>query len=145
MRRERGSGRRKNDDLDDALSLRARAQVRRLPVVVREDEPVGVVSQADVARSDAKEKHVAEFVGGGLAAAARSAGRGDTDRNPIRAGPRSPRQPVGAAGRSEIVTTRPVRGRLEPGARRRGSEPTPLRLLVGDQPQVPSCALVGQH
>jgi CBS domain-containing protein len=51
-----------DDDLDDALSLMARAQVRRLPVVVREDELVGVVSQADVARSDAKEKHVAEVV-----------------------------------------------------------------------------------
>jgi CBS-domain-containing membrane protein len=51
-----------DDDLDDALTLMARAQVRRLPVVVRDDELVGVVSQADVARSDAKEKHVGEVV-----------------------------------------------------------------------------------
>jgi CBS domain-containing protein len=44
----------------------ARAQVRRLPIVLsegdREGELVGVVSQADVARSDAKEKHVGEVV-----------------------------------------------------------------------------------
>jgi CBS domain-containing protein len=52
-----------DDDLDDALELMARAQVRRLPVVVRDDELVGIVSQADVARSDAKEKHVGEVVG----------------------------------------------------------------------------------
>jgi CBS-domain-containing membrane protein len=51
-----------DDDLDDALALMARAQVRRLPVVVRDAELVGVVSQADVARSDAKEKHVGEVV-----------------------------------------------------------------------------------
>jgi CBS domain-containing protein len=51
-----------DDDLDDALTLMARAQVRRLPVVVRDDELVGIVSQADVARSDAKEKHVGEVV-----------------------------------------------------------------------------------
>jgi CBS domain-containing protein len=51
-----------DDDLDDALALMARAQVRRIPVVVRDDELVGVVSQADVARSDAKEKHVGEVV-----------------------------------------------------------------------------------
>ena len=51
-----------DDDLDDALALMAREQVRRLPVVVRDDELVGIVSQADVARSDAKEKHVGEVV-----------------------------------------------------------------------------------
>jgi CBS domain-containing protein len=51
-----------DDDLDDALALMARAQVRRLPVVVRDDELVGVVSQADVARGDVKEKHVGEVV-----------------------------------------------------------------------------------
>jgi len=51
-----------DDDLDDALALMARAQVRRLPVVARDDELVGVVSQADVARSDVKEKHVGEVV-----------------------------------------------------------------------------------
>lgn len=51
-----------DDDLDDALALMARAQVRRVPIVVRDDELVGVVSQADIARSDAKEKHVGEVV-----------------------------------------------------------------------------------
>ena len=50
-----------DDDLDDALTLMAREQVRRLPVVVREGELVGVVSQADVAQS-AKEKNVGEVV-----------------------------------------------------------------------------------
>ena len=49
------------DDLDDALALMAREQVRRLPIVVRDGELVGVVSQADVAHS-AKEKHVGEVV-----------------------------------------------------------------------------------
>jgi CBS domain-containing protein len=55
-----------DDDLDDALTLMARAQVRRVPIVLsegeREGELVGVVSQADIARSDAKEKHVGEVV-----------------------------------------------------------------------------------
>ncbi|MGN6430345.1 MAG: CBS domain-containing protein [Gaiellaceae bacterium] len=39
-----------DDDLDDALQTMAHAQVRRVPVVVRENELVGIVSQADVAR-----------------------------------------------------------------------------------------------
>ena len=55
-----------DDDLDDALSLMARAQVRRVPIVLgegeREGELVGVVSQADLARSDVKEKHVGEVI-----------------------------------------------------------------------------------
>ena len=42
-------------NLDDALKLMARHQVRRLPVVVEDERLVGVVSQADVARH-AKEK-----------------------------------------------------------------------------------------
>lgn len=50
-----------DDDLDDALTLMAREKVRRLPIVVREDELVGVVSQADIARV-AKEKNVGEVV-----------------------------------------------------------------------------------
>jgi CBS domain-containing protein len=50
-----------DDDLDDALALMAREKVRRLPIVVREDELVGVVSQADVAQA-AKEKSVGQVV-----------------------------------------------------------------------------------
>jgi len=49
------------DDLDDALALMAREQVRRLPIVARGDELVGVVSQADVAQT-AKQKTVGEVV-----------------------------------------------------------------------------------
>jgi CBS domain-containing protein len=37
-------------DLDDALKLMAREQVRRLPIVAGENELVGVIAQADVAR-----------------------------------------------------------------------------------------------
>jgi CBS domain-containing protein len=50
-----------DDDLDDALEMMARAQVRRLPVVVRENELVGMVAQADVARTT-KEKKTGEVV-----------------------------------------------------------------------------------
>ncbi len=50
-----------DDDLDEALTLMASAQVRRLPIVVRDDELVGMVSQADIART-AKEKQVGEVV-----------------------------------------------------------------------------------
>ena len=50
-----------DDDLDDALQTMARAQVRRVPIVVRENELVGMVSQADVARA-AKEKTAGEVV-----------------------------------------------------------------------------------
>ena len=49
------------DDLEDALALMAREQVRRLPIVARGDELVGVLSQADVAQT-AKEKRVGEVV-----------------------------------------------------------------------------------
>ena len=50
-----------DDDLDDALEVMAHAQVRRLPVVVRENELVGMVAQADVARTS-KEKKTGEVV-----------------------------------------------------------------------------------
>lgn len=50
-----------DDDLDDALEVMARAQVRRLPVVVRENELVGMVAQADVARTS-KEKKTGEVI-----------------------------------------------------------------------------------
>lgn len=50
------------DDLDEALKLMASAQVRRLPVVVRENELVGVVAQADIARAG-KDKTTGEVVG----------------------------------------------------------------------------------
>jgi CBS domain-containing protein len=48
-------------DLDEALKLMARHQVRRLPVTDREERLVGVVSQADVALA-AKEKTTGELV-----------------------------------------------------------------------------------
>lgn len=49
------------DDLDDALTLMARAQVRRVPIVVRDHELVGMLSQADLGQA-AKEKRVGEVV-----------------------------------------------------------------------------------
>src|SRR5919199_1022142 len=49
------------DNLDDALATMARAQVRRLPIVVRENELVGMVSQADIARASG-EKAAGEVV-----------------------------------------------------------------------------------
>jgi CBS domain-containing protein len=48
-------------DLSDALQLMARHQIRRLPVVDKENRLVGIVSQADVA-FEAKEKAVGEMV-----------------------------------------------------------------------------------
>ena len=48
-------------DLDEALGLMAHAQVRRLPIVVRENELVGMLAQADVARVG-KEKSTGEMV-----------------------------------------------------------------------------------
>ena len=50
-----------DDDLDQALEMMARAQVRRLPIVVRESELVGIVSQADIARTS-KEKTTGEVI-----------------------------------------------------------------------------------
>lgn len=49
-------------DLDEALRLMAREQVRRVPIVVRENQLVGMLSQADVARAS-KEKTTGEIVG----------------------------------------------------------------------------------
>src|SRR5919197_1010598 len=48
-------------DLDEALKLMARRQVRRLPVVDNDNRLVGVVSQADVA-IEAKDKHAGEML-----------------------------------------------------------------------------------
>ena len=50
-----------DDDLDAALETMARAQVRRVPIVIRENELVGMVSQADIARAG-KEKTTGEVV-----------------------------------------------------------------------------------
>jgi CBS-domain-containing membrane protein len=50
-----------DDDLDDALETMARAQVRRVPIVVGEYELVGMVSQADVAHAT-KDKTAGEVV-----------------------------------------------------------------------------------
>jgi CBS domain-containing protein len=51
-----------DQDLDEALKLMAREQVRRVPIVVRENELVGMLAQADVARAE-KEKTAGEVVG----------------------------------------------------------------------------------
>lgn len=48
-------------DLDEALALMAREQVRRLPIIARDDELVGMLSQADIARAS-KEKSTGEVV-----------------------------------------------------------------------------------
>src|SRR5437763_13242770 len=56
-------------DLDDALRLMAREQVRRVPVVVRENQLVGMLAQADVAHAG-KEK----TTGGGVEAISRAPG-----------------------------------------------------------------------
>ena len=48
-------------ELDDALRMMAREQVRRLPIVVRENELVGMLTQADVARAG-KDKTTGEVV-----------------------------------------------------------------------------------
>jgi CBS domain-containing protein len=43
-------------DLDEALRLMARHQVRRLPVVEEDGKLVGIVAQADIARNASDEK-----------------------------------------------------------------------------------------
>ena len=48
-------------DLDDALRLMAQEQVRRLPIVLRENQLVGMLAQADVAHAG-KEKATGELV-----------------------------------------------------------------------------------
>ena len=48
-------------DLDEALGLMAREKVRRLPIVVRENELVGMLAQADIARAS-KEKATGEVI-----------------------------------------------------------------------------------
>lgn len=48
-------------DLDDALRLMAQEQVRRVPIVLRENQLVGMLAQADVAHTG-KEKTTGEVV-----------------------------------------------------------------------------------
>jgi CBS domain-containing protein len=48
-------------DLDDALRIMAQEQVRRVPIVVRENQLVGIIAQADVAHAG-KEKTTGEVV-----------------------------------------------------------------------------------
>jgi CBS domain-containing protein len=48
-------------DLDEALTLMASKQVRRLPVVEQDGRLVGVLAQADIAR-EAKEKQTGQLV-----------------------------------------------------------------------------------
>ena len=49
------------DDVDDALALMAKAQVRRIPVVSADDELIGVIAQADIALA-AKEKEAGQVL-----------------------------------------------------------------------------------
>jgi len=49
-------------DLDEALTLMARAQLRRLPIVIQDNELVGMLTQADLAALG-KEKLTGELVG----------------------------------------------------------------------------------
>lgn len=48
-------------ELDDALELMAQEQVRRVPIVIRENQLVGMLAQADVAHAG-KEKVTGEVV-----------------------------------------------------------------------------------
>jgi CBS domain-containing protein len=86
-----------DDDLDDALQTMARAQVRRIPVVIGENELVGIVSQADVARIS-KDKTTGDVVGAisqpprGPRVAGDDPGRGSTPRGDQRESTRDPRQ-----------------------------------------------------
>ena len=117
-----------DDDLDDALELMAREKVRRLPIVVREDELVGVLSQADVAQS-AKEKQVGEVV------------------EAISQAPRGPRvtgeQVDGRSARTAATNERPgvqrqrdrraPQGRDRRGSAGRGQRQGLLRHVQGDR------------
>lgn len=80
-------------DLDDALQLMAREQVRRVPIVVRESQLVGMLAQADVAHAG-KEKSTGEVVeaisrapGGPRVAASDAARTSEEEQSP--SGPRS--------------------------------------------------------
>jgi CBS domain-containing protein len=86
-----------DDDLDDALDVMARAQVRRLPVVVRENELVGMVAQADVARTS-KEKQTGEVV------------------EAISKAPSGPRVVRGGAGRTRNDPSREGDRQRDPGS-----------------------------
>jgi CBS domain-containing protein len=87
-------------DLDDALRLMAREQVRRVPIVVRENQLVGMLAQADVARAG-KEKTTGEVVEaisrspGGPRVASSAADRTSEARRPESAprGQQDPRRP----------------------------------------------------
>ena len=74
-------------DLDDALRLMAQQQVRRVPIVQRENQLVGIVAQADVAHVG-KEKATGEVVEaisrapGGPRVASSDAGRTPEARRP---------------------------------------------------------------
>ncbi len=77
-------------DLDDALTVMAREQVRRVPIVVRENQLVGILAQADIAHA-AKEKIAGEVVeaisrspGGPRVASPDSGGSADARRSESR-------------------------------------------------------------
>lgn len=72
-------------DLDEALQLMAQEQVRRVPIVVRENQLVGMLAQADIA-SAGKQKTAGEVVEAISRAPGgpRVAGPGDKGSSPAR-------------------------------------------------------------
>jgi CBS domain-containing protein len=106
-----------DDDLDDALEMMARVQVRRVPIVVRENELVGMVAQADIARTG-KEKRTGEVVEAisKPPTGPRVAGADDSG---------APVRPSGEAGRHRDVA--PDRAEPEYEGDRRGQEPDAQR------------------
>lgn len=85
-------------DLDDALRLMAREQVRRVPIVVRENQLVGIIAQADVAHAG-KEKTTGEVVEaisrapGGPRVASSSADKSPETRKSAAPAEQTPRRP----------------------------------------------------
>ena len=54
---------REDDDVEDALAVMARQQVRRIPVCTQEGALIGMMSLGDAARRDPDRKEVAETLG----------------------------------------------------------------------------------
>jgi CBS domain-containing protein len=52
-----------DEDIQRAVTLMEKYQVRRLPVVDNENRVIGIVAQADIARKDRNREEVAEMLG----------------------------------------------------------------------------------